>query len=283
MHQPHNLIEGVFMIDDSYDFDALWNYNDPAATEQQFRSLLPLAEQGDDRSYHVQLLTQIGRAQGLQGKVADAHATLDRVQALLVSEPSVARIRYLLERGRVFNSSQQVAQALPLFQQAWELAQTEQQDFYAIDAAHMLAIIAPAEQQLEWNLRALKLAEQSQQPRAQTWRGSLYNNVGWTHHEGGRYDQALDMFRRALSEREAAGNAEQIRIARWCIARAQRSLGQFEIALAAQRELLAELEHVGEKDGYVFEELAENLLALNQPAAAEAYFALARAELSAKS
>ncbi len=52
-------------------------------------------------------------------------------------------------------------QGQPLFQQAWELAQTEQQDFYAIDAAHMLAIIAPAEQQLEWNLRALTLAEQS--------------------------------------------------------------------------------------------------------------------------
>jgi hypothetical protein len=42
-------------------------------------------------------------------------------------------------------------------------AATEQQDFYAIDAAHMLAIAAPAEQQLEWNLRALALAEQSPQ------------------------------------------------------------------------------------------------------------------------
>ncbi len=268
------------MIDDLHDFDALWNYDDPAATEQQFRALLPRAEQGDDRSYHAQLLTQIARTQGLQGKFADAHATLDAAQALLAPELSVARIRYLLERGRVFNSSQQVEQAQPLFEQAWEQAQAGQQDFYAIDAAHMLAIIAAPEQQLAWNLRALTLAEQSQQPRARTWMGSLYNNIGWTHHEAGRYEQALDMFQKALREREATGHAEQIRIARWCVARGQRSLGQFEAALATQRELLAELELAGEKDGYVFQELAENLLALNQPAAAQTYFELAHAELS---
>jgi tetratricopeptide (TPR) repeat protein len=259
------------------DFDALWDYDQPAATEQQFRALLPRAEQAADRSYHVQLLTQIARAQGLQGMFADAHATLDAAQALLTPDLRTARIRYLLERGRVFNSSRQVARAQPLFQAAWELAQAERQDFYAIDAAHMLAIVAPAEQQLEWNLRALALAEQSPQPRARTWMGSLYNNLGWNHHDAGRYEQALDMFQKALGERAAAGRPEQIRIARWCVARGQRSLGQFEAALATQRELLIELERTGGKDGYVFEEIAENLLALNQPDEAQTYFALARA------
>jgi tetratricopeptide (TPR) repeat protein len=266
------------MNNDLHDFDILWNYNDPAATEQQFRALLPRAEQGAGRSYHAQLLTQIARAQGLQSKFADAHATLDTVESLLTPELNAARIRYLLERGRVFNSSQQVEQAQPLFQQAWELAQAEQQDFYAVDAAHMLAIVASGEQQLAWNLRALALAKQSPQPRARTWMGSLYNNIGWNHHDAGRYEQALDMFQHALYERQAAGRAEQIRIARWCIARCLRSLGQFEAALATQRELLAELERAGEQDVYVFEELAENLLALKELEAAQVYFALAQAE-----
>ena len=40
--------------------------------------------------------------------------------------------------------------------------------------------------------------------------GSLYNNLGWTHHEAGRYERALDMFQKALGEREASGRAEQI-------------------------------------------------------------------------
>ena len=260
------------------DFDALWNYDDPATTERQFRVVLAGAQQSADRSYHVELLTQVARAQGLQRKFAEAHATLDTAETLLVPTLNTARIRYLLERGRVFNSAQQAEQAQPLFQQAWDLAQAAQQDFYAIDAAHMLAIVTSGEQQLEWNLRALALAQQSSQPRARSWQGSLYNNIGWTHHDAGRYEQALDMFHKALLEREATGSAEQIRIARWCIARCLRSLGRFEAALNIQRELLTELEQTGEKDVYVFEELAENLLALNQPAAAEAYFALARAE-----
>src|SRR4029453_8070283 len=138
---------------DHFDFDSLWNYDDPATTEQRFGELLPRAEQGDDRSYHAQLLTQIARAQGLQRKFADAHDTLDTAQTLLEPDLGTARIRYLLERGRVFNSSTQVEQAWPLFLEAWELARAEQQDFYAVDAAHMLAIAAPLEQKLEWNLR----------------------------------------------------------------------------------------------------------------------------------
>jgi tetratricopeptide (TPR) repeat protein len=261
---------------DMLDFDALWNYDDPAATEQQFRTLLPRAEQGDDRSYHIQLLTQIARAQGLQSHFAEAHATLDRAEALLPQLLGVAHIRYLLERGRVFNSSQQVEQARPLFSNAEKIARAAQQDCYSSAALHRQANSAPAQEQLGWNLRALTLAEQSSQPRARTWRGSLFNNIGWTHHDAGRYQQALAMFQKALDERIASGSAAQIRIARWCIARAQRSLGQFETALATQRELLAELERTGEKDSYVAEEIAENLLALNRPEAAEPFFTLAR-------
>jgi tetratricopeptide (TPR) repeat protein len=265
---------------EQFDFDALWNYDDPAATERQFRELLACAMLSSDRSWHAQLLTQIARAQGLQRRFADAHVTLDSAQALITPELSVARIRYLLERGRAFNSAGQADQAEPLFQEAADLAQSERQDFYAVDALHMLAIVAAPARQLDWNLRTLVLAEHSDQPRARGWLGSIYNNLGWTHHEAGRYDQALAMFQNALRERKAAGRAEQIRIARWSVARAQRSLGQFEVALATQRELLAELEASGGQDGYVFEELAENLLALGQPDAAQPYFALAYAGLS---
>jgi hypothetical protein len=50
------------------DFDTIWNYDDPAATEQQFRALLPRAGQGDNHSYHAQLLTQIARV-GLAAQV----------------------------------------------------------------------------------------------------------------------------------------------------------------------------------------------------------------------
>lgn len=260
-------------------FDDWWNYNDPAATELRFRELLPRAQQAG-ADYHAQLLSQIARAQGLQRDFAAAHATLDRAETLLTPDLAVARVRCLLERGRAHNSARQPALAAPLFEQALELAQAHSADGYAVDAAHMLAIVAPADRQLAWNLRALELAERSQQPAARRWRGSLYNNLGWSYHALGQHDRALEQFELALAAREQAGQAEAIRVARWCVGRGLRALGRYAEALALQQALAAELASADVPDGYVFEELGENLLALGEGVAARAQFAAAYAELS---
>ena len=76
-------------------FDALWDYQHPDQTEAAFRQLLPQAEHNHDRSYHLQLLTQIARTQGLQRQFAEAHKTLDKVKELLSRELVVPTIRYL--------------------------------------------------------------------------------------------------------------------------------------------------------------------------------------------
>jgi tetratricopeptide (TPR) repeat protein len=261
------------------DFDQFWDYDRPGETEAKFRALL--AEAARDASYHAQLLTQIARAQGLQRRFDEAHKTLDEAKALLAGELKRARIRYLLERGRVYNSSKHPDLARPLFLEAWELASsTSGEDFYAIDAAHMLGIVESSRQQMEWNLRALALAEKSPDARARNWLGSLYNNIGWTYHDAGEYEQALEIFQKALKWREEQGRAPEIRIAKWCVARALRSLGRIEAALEMQQAQLREFESLGEKSGYVFEELGECLLRLDRPAEARPYFAFAYEELS---
>ena len=262
------------------DFDKLWNYNDPSDTERQFRGLLPAAEHSADKSYLAQLLTQIARAQGLQRLFEDAHKTLDVVSKLLTDDLQTARVRYLLERGRVFNSSGEKDQARPLFLQAWELAQAVYEDFYAVDAAHMLAIALSADEQMSWNLKALELAEISDQPRARNWLGSLYNNIGWTYHDAGQYSQALDIFEKALGFREAQGEPANIRVAKWCIARTLRSLGRTQETLDSQLALLAEHVAAGTSDGYVSEEIGECLLKLGRTDESRPYFAQAYDELS---
>jgi tetratricopeptide (TPR) repeat protein len=261
-------------------FDDLWDYNQPDATETRFRALLPLAEASADRSYLAELLTQIARAEGLQRRFAEAHQTLDRAEALLTDAMRRARARYLLERGRVFNSSKRPDQARPLFLAAWEEASAAQEAYHAIDAAHMMAIVEPPEQQLAWNLKALALTEQTTDTHAKKWLSGLYNNIGWTYHDAGKYTQALAYFQKALAVRQTEGDRREIRIARWCVARAQRSLGQTETALATQRELLQEIEQSGENDGYIQEELGECLLALGQAAEAQEHFARAYRALS---
>lgn len=258
------------------DFDAWWDYNDPAGTEAKFRELLPKAKESGDQSYLAGLLTQIARTEGLQRKFEDAHSILDTVETMLTDEMVVPRIRYLLERGRVYNSSDEREKSKSLFLEAWELGVAKGEDFYAVDAAHMLGIVERPEKQLEWAEKAMELAEKSEDERARNWLGSLYNNTGWTYHDLGQYDQALELFEKALKFRQEKKDEEGIRVARWTIARTYRSLGRIEESLQIQRELENEFKEKGlQQDGYVFEEIAECLLLLDRKDQAKEYFKLA--------
>src|ERR1700756_1076587 len=97
------------------DFDKLWDYSHPDVSERRFRDLLPAALDSLDISYLAQLLTQVARAEGLQRKFQAAHETLDRVEKGLAKDADdKTRVRYLLERGRVFNSSGNKDVARPL-------------------------------------------------------------------------------------------------------------------------------------------------------------------------
>jgi tetratricopeptide (TPR) repeat protein len=179
--------------------------------------------------------------------------------------------------GRVENSSGHREASVPHFLRAHELAEHSGEEALAVDAAHMLAIVETGAKQLEWHRRAIELAEGSSDPSARKWLGSLYNNLGWTYHDAGDFTVALEAFEKALEYRKAQGTPDQLRIAQWAVARCLRSLGKFEDALHIQRSL----ESAGTgKDGYVYEEIAECLLASGNEAAARPYFAKAYQELS---
>lgn len=257
------------------DFNQLWNYADPAATEQQFRELLPQAEASGDRAYHAELLTQIARALGLQRKFDDAHRILDMVEPMLEDGMERARIRYELERGRVFNSSGERDAARPHFLRAWELGQQAKEEFYAIDAAHMMGIIEPPDAALAWNEKAIALAGQTQDQRAKGWLGPLTNNTGWTYHDNGDYDRALEYFEKCLHWHRERNTGRGLRIAQWTVARALRSLGRTGEALEQQQALLKEYEESGGSDGYVYEEIGECLHTLGRTEEARPYFAKA--------
>ncbi len=262
-------------------FDTLWNYKDAAATEMKFKEFLPEAEEFDRPGYTAALLSQLARAQGLQGKFDEALATLENAESMLDDETVTARVRCLLERGRVMNSSGKKEESIPYFTEAWETALEAGEDFHAVDAAHMMGIVTPPEEQLVWSEKAMEVAERSEDRRTKGWLGPLYNNTGWTYHDMGNYKKALEIFEKSLEWRESAGDAYGTRIAKWTIGRTYRSLGRIEEALAVQEALLAEFEAAGAPpDGYVYEELGENHLLLGNEAEAKKNFGAAYELLS---
>lgn len=264
-------------FDDLWDYN-LWNYNDPAASEATFRALLPAAESTGHLSHAGEVRTQLARAQGLQRQFAAAHATLDQVETMLPDARVRTRIRYLLERGRVYNTSGSPSRASPLFREAWERSKhLPAEGYYAVDAAHMLAFGGAPDEQIAWNQRALALAVARDDDRVRWWCPSLYNNLGWTYSNRGEYTEALAWYEKALEWREQRaqrGKERELRIARWNVGRALRVLGRYDEALALQRALLAEWEASGEEQaGFVSEELGECLLALHRPNESRPHFA----------
>lgn len=143
---------------------------------------------------------------------------------------SVARARYLLERGRTFNSAGSRERARPLFFEAFEVARAVENDRFAVDAAHMLGIVEEPEAAREWNHRALTLAEGSDDPRAREWLGSLYQNMGYNALQEERYDRALVLFERLIAWSRERGRDEQEEIGRWFVGRTYRAMGRDEEA-----------------------------------------------------
>lgn len=260
------------------DLDALLSFDDPAASEKKYRDVL--ASAGDDRERALEIRCLIARTLGLRSKFTEAHAELDEVGKELSPTFKRARVRYLLERGRVFNSSGKPDQARPLFLKAVDEAQRAHEDYLAVDALHMMAIVEPPEKQIEWGLKGIAAAEKSKVPKARKWIGSLSNNLGWTLHDMKQYDRALDMFQRGVRAREEFKQPKELRIAKYAVGRCLRSMSRIDEALAIQQKIYDESGAAGQSAPYVCEELGELLILKHRDAEAVPYFALAYKELS---
>jgi tetratricopeptide (TPR) repeat protein len=243
----------------SEQIDALWEYNDPAKSVQRFQEALASVPGSSD-----EIRTQIARCLGLQRRFDEGRAEIARVSP----DPSpVVAVRVALEAGRIENSAGNKAAAAPYFLRAYDLAREHKLDFYAIDAAHMMGIVTSDAASLDWNEKAIRMAEASQDNRARNWKGSLLNNTGWTYHDMGQYEQALGLFQRALDFQKEQGNEIRARIATWTVGRCLRSLQRYDEAMAIQRSLEG-----GPSAGYIEEELGELLLVIGHPDQSKPYF-----------
>ncbi len=266
-----------------------WEFEDPGASYDGFRAAAG-DEAEDDSAARLVLRTQMARAQGLRSDFSDAEAILDDVARGLdsaggdLTEQQVhhVRARLEIERGRLLNSSGSAAASRPHFDMAYDEAMAADLAGLAVDALHMTAIViggidGPAAAEAV-NARAISVAEGSDDPEARRWLGSLLNNQGWNRHDSGAYEEALGIFRRALEVRQHQGSRRETAIAHWCVGRCLRSLERYSEALEIQEMLASSA--AGSEDGYVYEELGENLMALGRENEAAAYFSRAHELLS---
>jgi hypothetical protein len=259
------------------DVNAMWNFSQPAQSEARFRDALAAASPDDA----LILQTQIARTWGLRGDFAKAREILGSIRGAIATASPEAQVRHALEIGRTYASpahppatqtSEAREEARIHYVRAYELARTAQLDGLAVDALHMMVMVdTTPRQQLEWNRKALALVEQSHQPAAKAWEGSLRNNVGYALHLAGRDEEAIAQYRLSIAAHEQAGRPTPARIGHWMIARSLRALNRNDEAIAIQLRLEQEWAAAGEPDPYVFEELEALYRAKGDTANADAY------------
>ena len=236
--------------------DRLWDFGDPAASEERFR------EAADDDSHpaHVRavLSTQLARAIGIQGRGDEALAVLDEVAAAGPApdesqrDAAEVRARVSIERGRILAAADGRAEAVPELTRGVREAALDGSNFLVLDALHMLALNDAGHEE-EWAAEGLDVLAGSRDPRVLRWGVALHNNLGWTMHDSGRAEAALAEFQQAVDAADRYGTTEQQHVARWSVARCLRTLGRTDEALELQRELA----RARPDDPYVQSELAE--------------------------
>lgn len=261
------------------DLEPLWDFGNPALSEQRFRDALASAR-GDDA---LILQTQIARTHGLRRDFERARAVLREVEPQLAGAGPEARVRHALETGRSHASGthrkeertpETDALARAAYRSALAQARKARLDGLAIDAIHMFAFIDTApEQQLHWAQEALAVVQASEQPAAQRWEASIRNNLGVAFNGLKRHDEALAQLQQALVLRERMGNPSRTRVSQWMVAHTLRLLGRNDEALAMQLRLERENDTAGTPDRYVFEELELLHRARGEAARADHYAA----------
>ena len=258
-------------------FDALWNFDDPAGTEARFLDVRQGLGAPDDHGRLLELDTQIARTQGLQGRFNDALAMLETVQVALRPDEARAAVRYELEFGRVLRSSGSPEAARPFFERAQALAEAAGEDRLAVDARHMVALVEPdPARRVSLMLDDLEFAAASPDPDARKWRGTLWTNIGMAFHEIGDLVDALDAFETAAGFWEE-DDPSRVLIAHWMVAWTLRLQGRLDEALATQEVLERAHVQAGTPGAYVQEELGELHLALAKGPDAEDHRRKARA------
>lgn len=259
--------------------DALWDFSNPALSEERFQAAATDAEPSD----RLILTTQIARSHGLRGDFEQAREILESIGGQISEASSEARARFHLELGRTHASAahnpdeiseSDREQAAKAYNEAASTAEAGQLPGLQIDAIHMLSIIErDPKKQEQLDRAALQIATTSSDPAAKKWEASIRNNLGYNLHSQGRYPEALEQFQLALKLRVQRGDPVPIRIANWMIAWTLRHMERYQEALEIQLELEREWEIAGTPDPYVYQELAELYTALGDQEAADRYTA----------
>jgi predicted enzyme related to lactoylglutathione lyase len=234
------------------------------------------------RGTQGEALAQVARCYLKLNQKEEGRHWLTMAQEVVTDQMPMAWSRYLGVRGRYEWKDDQLEKATETFQEMYRYCLQHELHERAVDAAHMVAITAPQEEQIVWGKKGIEAAEKG---NIEGWLGPLWNNLGWTYEEMGSYEESRDALVKAREYHWKLGSEMNKLIADWSVGHAHRMAGQLDEAARWMRPVLAWSERLyaleasgdaAEWIGHSCRELGE--LALKQEESAEAldYFRRAK-------
>lgn len=211
------------------------------------------------RSVEVEALAQLARCWSLPAPEPDlkrAREWLSRSAELAHPDDPAGWTRLLGVRGILEREEGDRPRALATFVEMYDYALARGLHRRAIDAAHHAAIVAPVAEQEAWARKGIAAAEAGKDTG---WLAVLWNNLGATYEDQGRYADAVSAYTKAR-EYHHQGEREVPKLAAdWALGHAHRLAGDLDAAERWLVPALAWAERLGEREwiGYCSQDLGE--------------------------
>jgi tetratricopeptide (TPR) repeat protein len=181
-------------------------------------------------------LAQVARCYLKMDQKDEGRHWLLMAEEIITDQMPRAWSRYLGVRGRFEWLDDDLETATATFREMYDYCR--QYDLFerAVDAAHMVALTAPPEEQIVWGQKGIEAAEQG---GFEGWLGPLWNNLGWTYDDLGRYQESLDALLKAREYHWKLGGEMNKLIADWSVGHAYRMTGHYDEAARWMRPVLA--------------------------------------------
>ena len=241
--------KGEQVIIDEQTADSLLSRADELFQTREYQKALELygeaaesARKEFNRSVEVEAMAQVARMNLVLGNKEEGRSVLTSVGEKAVDSDPMGWTRYLGVRGRFEWQDDDLKTARGTFDEMYEYCTANALWGRAVDAAHMIAIVAETpEEQIEWSQRGIEAAEAAEQ---ENWLGPLWNNMAITYFDMKKYDTALTCFEKAREYHWRHSGEVAKLFADYHVGMTHRYLGNYEESGRWLRPVLAWAERI---------------------------------------
>ena len=256
--------KGAEVTDSEHNADSLLSQADDifqthnyAKALESYLEVVTAARKEFNSPVEAEALSQCARMNLLLDNREQGETFLGQAAAIARESDPYGWSRYLGVRGRFEWKAGDLATARKTFGQMYEYCAVNSLWGRAVDAAHMIAIVAESpEEQIEWNRKGIEAAEANDQEK---WLGPLWNNLAGTYYDMKDFDSALVCYLNAREYHWKYSDESSKLFADYHIGMTYRLLGNWEEAKSWLRPMLAWAERLNNHSaiGQACEDLGE--------------------------